>query len=137
MNIILLKCNVRKIRSGYQRSYHPLGRQEIYYLKTGIFFLMYLFIFGCAGPSWLQRLSLWLWQGRAALRLPRLHLAIASPAGEHGLNGAWAPPVAAPGLSRSVAQWAIFLDQGSNLCLLTGRQILYHRVTTEALFSLF
>ena len=142
MNTILLKCNIRKIRSDYQRSYLFGERRDLLLEDRKSFFFnvfIYLLIFGCAGPSPLQRLFLWLWQGRAALQLPEHHLVGASPGGEHRLHGTWAPAVSAQRPSRSVVcgGWGIFLDQGSNLCLPTGRQILYHQVTREALFFCF
>ena len=138
MNIILLKCNIGKIRSGYQRSYHPLWGKKRFTIEDRNFFLMYLFIHSF---TYLFRLS----GAFAAAEAFPLAVAMegcpsaaqALPCGSLSCWRARAPPVAAPGLSHSVARWGISQDQGSSLCLLIGRQILYHQVTRETLFFLF
>ena len=69
---------------------------------------------------------------------------MASLVAEHGLQGVWTSVIVAPGLQSvdSVlmvhvhscsATCGIFLDQGQNLCLLHGRQILNHWTTRKAL----
>ena len=92
---------------------------------------IYLFIFGCAGSSFLCWLLCGCVKGGYSLvAMLRVLIVVASLVVERGLWGAWASVVAAHGLIRARAQslWpcglscsvgcGIFLDQGSNLCLL-------------------
>ena len=94
-------------------------------------FSFYSLIFGCAGSSFLCWLLCGCVEGGYSLvAVFKALTVVASLVAEPGLWGAWASAVAAHGLLRAWAQslWpcglgcsvacGLFLDQGSNLCLL-------------------
>ena len=105
-----------------------LGLQMMYFPSQ--FTITFFFISGCPGSSLLHGLSLVALSGSYfLLAVCRLLIAVASFVAEHRLQAVRASAVAAPGLqgtgSAVVVQrlscskaCRIFLDQGSNLCLL-------------------
>ena len=124
----------RIIPTWWNRSLHflhlPVGPHGFYFLLK-----FHVFIFGCAGSLFCTSFSL--------ITVHGLLIAVASRVAAHRLWNAGtsvaAPPrpesvgsvVVALGLSCSTA-CGIFLDQGSNPCLLVVRWILYHWATREA-----
>ena len=114
----------------------------VYRCYSFFFFKFCLFIFGCAGSSFLHRFSLVVASEAHSVAVPRFLSLVAFLAGEQGLWGTQASVAGARGLS-SCSSWAlehravvvvhrlscspacgIFLDQGLSYCI--GRQILCH-----------
>ena len=105
---------------------------------------IYLFLFDCAGSSLLCGLfSSSGDRGPLFVEVPGCPTAVASLVTEHRLQGTRASVVVARGFQSTgsivvtqglscFAACGIFLDQGSNPCLLHWQAILYYRATREA-----